>query len=141
MGCPGTWAGRVAITALALGCAGEDGPVHPGGPRVVVTEIAPAQRINRAPRFLSQAPPVAREGEPYRYGVSALDPDGDEVRFRLVRAPEGATLDGAELNWVPQAAQAGRPQRFTLRAADGRGGVEEQSWTVVPGREEGGRRH
>jgi hypothetical protein len=79
------------------------------------------------------APPAALEGEPYRYRVSALD-EGEEVHLTLLRAPEGAVLEGAVLVWTPAHAQAGRAQRFSLRAADGHG-AEEQDWTIVPGAE------
>lgn len=137
------WSGNAVLAGLVLGCAGAD-PLDPGapapgrpeviqsGPAVLVAEIRAGDLVNRRPRFISLAPQLAREGEPYRYGVSALDPDGDEVSFSLLRAPEGAILEGGVLQWTPEHAQVGRPQRFTLRAADGRGGVDEQTWTIIP---------
>jgi len=99
---------------------------------VVITEIQPGALALHRPRFISLAPHLAREGEPYRYGVSALEAEGDEVRLTLLRAPDGATLEGNVLKWTPEHAQAGRPQRFTLRAADERGAAEDQDWTVIP---------
>jgi|GEM_PF-1628105 hypothetical protein len=130
-----SWTGNAVLAGL-LGCAGAEqpdpGPAEPSGPAVLVTEIHPGDPSNRPPRFISMAPQLAREGEPYRYGIFALDPDGDEVRFTLLRAPEGAALEGRVLKWIPGHAQVGRPQRFTLRAADGHGGVDEQTWTIIP---------
>lgn len=129
------WTGNAVLAGLVLGCAGADG-LDPGTPEVVqsgaavlVTEIHPG---NHRPRFISLAPHLAREGEPYRYGFEALDPDGDEVSFSLLRAPEGAALEGGVLEWTPEHAQVGRRQRFTLRAADGHGGIDEQTWTIIP---------
>ena len=130
------WGGHALLAGLALGCAGAEDPApgaDRGAPARIVTEIAPGDRPFRRPRFISVAPPAALEGEPYRYRVSALD-EGEEVHLTLLRAPEGAVLEGAVLTWVPERAQAGRPQRFSLRAADGHGSVE-QDWTVVPGAE------
>jgi len=133
------WTGNAVLAGLVLGCAGADGldpgaaaPDAQSGAAVLVTEIHSGDLVNRRPRFISLAPHLAREGEPYRYGFEALDPDGDEVRFSLLRAPEGAALEGGVLKWTPEHAQVGRPQRFTLRAADGHGGVDEQTWTIIP---------
>jgi len=124
------WAGHALLAGLALGCAGADDPGPAAG--VVVTEIHPSRVVGRHPRFLSLAPRMAREGEPYRYGVTAAEADGEEVRLTLVRAPEGAELDGTILKWTPGHAQVGRPQRFTLRAVDEHGAAEDQEWTVIP---------
>ncbi len=134
------WTGNAVIAGLVLGCAGADGldpasaepPARHSGAVAVVTEIESGQMVNHRPRFISLAPRLAREGEPYRYGISVMDPDGDEVHFTLLRAPEGAGLEGGMLKWTPEHAQVGRPQRFTLRAVDERGAAEEQTWTVIP---------
>jgi hypothetical protein len=94
--------------------------------------VEPHRGANRPPRFLSVAPRLAQEGAPYQYGVAADDPDGDAVQLTLLQAPEGAALEGALLRWQPSHAQAGRRQRFTLRAVDGHGAARTQTWTVVP---------
>jgi hypothetical protein len=104
----------------------------PAQPAVVITPIEPHRVVNRPPRFISLAPRGAREGVPYQYGVAATDPDGDEVRLSLLKAPEGATLEGSLLHWRPSHAQAGRRQRFTLRAVDSHGAARIQTWSVVP---------
>jgi len=121
-------AGHALLAGLVLGCSGADGP----DPEAVVSEIHPSQVVRRHPRFISMAPRMAREGEPYRYGITASEGDGEEVHLTLVRAPEGAALDGTVLRWIPEHAQVGRPQRFTLRAADEHGMSEDQEWTVIP---------
>jgi len=136
------WLGSVVFIALVLGCAGigdpdravsatgqDQGPIP--RPRLV-TEIAPGQVANRPPRFLSLAPLTAREGETYHYGVDTMDPDGEEVSYRLVRAPEGAILEGHVLKWTPEHGQVGHRQRFTLKAMDEHGAVRTQSWSLIP---------
>jgi hypothetical protein len=140
--------GNTALAALALACARADeevpAPIQAPGPgpatsRVtparVVTEVEPSRVINRPPRFISIAPRAAREGQPYAYGMAAQDPDGDAFAFTLLKAPEGAVLEGEVLKWTPTHAQAGRRQQFTLRAMDEHGAVRLQHWSVIPRRE------
>jgi hypothetical protein len=153
--CGKAWGANVALVALGLGCmAGEPkGPDPETGqppaavpaqrrtPANVVTEIEPARIANHRPRFISMAPVTAREGEPYYYGFAALDPDGEELRYVLVRAPEGAAVVGDLLEWTPRHSQTGHPQRFTLRAVDERGAARDQTWSVLPQSETDPRHH
>lgn len=127
------------VLALGLGCGGaqeglehRQSPVRPGARALVITEIEQAAVVNRPPRFLSVAPLTAREGYPYTYDFTALDPEGDEVSYTLVQAPEGASLSGHALKWVPRPAQVGRDQGFTLRAVDEWGAARDQTWKVMP---------
>jgi hypothetical protein len=101
-------------------------------PARLVTEIDPGRAAHRSLRFVSMAPHAAREGDPYRYDFLVDEPPGDEVAFTLVRAPEGAVLEGHLLQWTPSHAQVGHRQRFTLRAMDELGEAREQTWSVVP---------
>jgi hypothetical protein len=128
------WTGPAVLAGLALGCGGAEDPGRealPAAGATVITEIHPAHRVHR-PRFISLAPKLAREGEPYQYGISAVESEEDEVHLTLVRAPEGTVLDGTVLKWTPGHGQAGRPQRFTLRAVDERGAAADQTWTITP---------
>jgi len=122
------WAGSAAVAA-ALACHGLEAREQAAR---LVTEIEPARVAHRPPRFISVAPAMAREGEPYRYGFAALDPEGEALSFTLVRAPAGAVLEGRLLKWTPGHHQAGRRERFTLRAMDEHGASRLQSWTVIP---------
>lgn len=49
-------------------------------------------------------------GNVYVYDVDAVDPDGDEVSYRLIEAPEGATIDETTglIRWATQTEQVGR---------------------------------
>jgi large repetitive protein len=81
---------------------------------------------------------------PYVYDVAATDPDGDPVSFVLQAGPldaDGAPLaqidaDTGELTWAPTTDDAG-PADFAVRAEDGNGGIDVQSFTLevtVPNR-------
>ena len=141
----GRWAGNAVLASLALGCGGADGESVPGEvpaaqvtepgsgqARVLVQEIVPADVARRPPRFVSLAPRGAWEGDPYRYGIIVDDPATEEVTLTLVRAPEGAALEGHLLTWTPTRAQTGHRQRFSLRAVDPEGAAMVQDWTLVP---------
>ena len=128
----------VGLTVLGCGGAvqerteGSKPARRPLSRALVVTEIDQAEVVNRKPSFLSVAPLKAREGRVYTYDISTVDPDGDEVRYTLVAAPEGAVLEGHALKWVPRPAQAGHHQGFTLRAVDEWGASQDQTWEVTP---------
>lgn len=134
MGWQSSWAARTAgaqtLVLATLAWAGGPDRVPPARAQLV-TEIEPARVVRPRPRFTTLAPVLAREGQTYRYAANVLDPDREEVAFTLVRAPEGAALEGRELVWVPTHAQAHGRQRFTLRAVDERGEAREQSWAVL----------
>ena len=137
MGRKQIWTGSGSALLLLLTCAccqdPEGSAEHvPAGRGLVVTEIDQADLVNQPPKFVSMAPLTARGGQPYAYGARVLDPDGDEVRYRLVEAPAGAALEGSAVKWVPRLDQVGKAQRFTLRAVDEYGGAEDQAWEVIP---------
>jgi hypothetical protein len=140
MGWQGIIVGLGGLVVLGVGCAGAvpssgDSPAAgrtKASRALVITEIDQSEVVNRPPRFLSLAPAEAREGSPYTYDFRVQDPDGDDVRFALVEAPEGVTLEGRHLTWVPRPAQVGRRQTFTLRAVDEHGAARDQIWQVVP---------
>ena len=67
--------------------------------------------------------------ESYQYRVSADDPDGDQVAYRLTDAPAGMGIDSATglLVWEPRVGA----HRVVVEAYDGRGGIGEQSFDIV----------
>jgi hypothetical protein len=140
MGWQGVIISMGSLTMLGVGCGGAaPGPADlpSSGPTkasraLVITEIDQAEAVNRPPRFLTMAPLEAWAGSTYLYDFGVLDPDGDEVSLVLVEAPEGVTLEGMHLAWVPRPEQVGRRQTFTLRAVDERGAARDQVWQVVP---------
>ncbi|MEG4293357.1 DUF4114 domain-containing protein, partial [Microcoleus sp. D2B6] len=88
---------------------------------------------NSSPVIVSE--PVPRFGlddKIYRYQLSAVDPDGDRLKYRLVDGPLGALIDGdsGELLWFPENVQPGQRANFTVEVADGRGGKGSQTFAV-----------
>ena len=90
------------------------------------------QLDNRAPQFAAEAPAMSSEDGELRVRTSASDPDGDAVRFELVQAPAGMTIDDqGAIRWLlpPRAARPGEVE-VVVRASDPRGGVATQQFTV-----------
>ena len=75
-------------------------------------------------------------GNDYTISLSASDPDGDPLSWRLVNAPEGTRLTGAgALDWSPDLGDLGESYDFVVGVLDGRGGTDRLSWQVtVPNR-------
>jgi RHS repeat-associated protein len=68
------------------------------------------ENVNEAPRFVTEALPVASINDDYRYTVLATDPDlGDGLLFSIQRGPAGLRIDQAsgKLFWRPTPEQAG----------------------------------
>ncbi len=77
--------------------------------------------------------PVTVNMADYIYDVDAIDPDPlDTVTYELVGDTHGAQFDSATglMTWAPL--DAGEYQ-FTVRASDGNGGEDTQTWTVQVG--------
>ncbi|QIZ73030.1 putative Ig domain-containing protein [Oxynema aestuarii] len=93
-----------------------------------VTEIPP----NRPPIFTSTPVVDAYINQPYRYQISATDPDRDKLTFSVMNAPEGMSFDSETqtLTWQPNTQQLGL-QKVTLNAEDGRGGKVTQSFNIL----------
>jgi hypothetical protein len=85
---------------------------------------------NRAPLILSNPPLGAKRATPYIYSVEALDPDGDEIGFLLVTAPDGMSVSrGGTISWDPPFDFGIELVDITLVVTDGRDGTL-QSWTI-----------
>ena len=68
---------------------------------------------------------------PYQYGASAVDADGDTLTWSLVSGPAGIGIDSATgvLSWTANDVVYGEHE-ITLRVDDGRGGFDEQTFTL-----------
>lgn len=102
-------------------------PEGASGSQVFDVRVEPP---NNPPVITSSPILAATEGATYRYGVTAEDLDGHELDFGLLAAPSGMEINDrtGQITWVP--ATAGSDE-VTVDVRDGRGGSDEQSFTVV----------
>ncbi|WP_408901210.1 putative Ig domain-containing protein [Photobacterium piscicola] len=86
---------------------------------------------NAAPEFTSSPTGIAAINTPYKYLVSAKDPNGDPVSFSLATAPEGTVLTASnEIEWTPNASRLGT-HTFVVVAEDPFGMQSTQSFNVT----------
>jgi hypothetical protein len=85
---------------------------------------------NGAPEFVSR-PAIHTGGAEYVYDVQATDPDGDHVRYRLVTAPAGMTVDSetGRIRWPLKGVAPGR-QAVEITVDDGLGGSASQPFEL-----------
>lgn len=88
---------------------------------------------NRAPLISSTANTGATGTKPYTYPVLAVDPDGDELVYRLITAPVGMSIDATGvITWTPaQPHHDGMKSRVELEVSDGQGGVTTQAYEIT----------
>ncbi len=86
---------------------------------------------NNLPIIISAATTKATVADGYRYDVDGIDPDGDQLTYSLVDAPAAMTIDvnTGVLAWDLTPSDIGTHD-VTVRAEDGRGGFDEQSFTI-----------
>ncbi|MCL1475904.1 choice-of-anchor C family protein, partial [Argonema antarcticum] len=95
---------------------------------VGVQGIAPG---NLAPLIVSDPLLEAYTIRPYSYQVKALDPDNNPLRYSLVKAPTGMTVDANTglLFWDKPLASP-EPKDITVQVQDGFGGIDTQSFKL-----------
>jgi hypothetical protein len=86
---------------------------------------------NNPPTITSRPGTTTNIDNEYRAGLAATDPDGDSLTWRLIAAPNGASLtsDGV-LVWGLGVADIGRRVTFSVEVSDGRGGTDQLQWRV-----------
>jgi hypothetical protein len=79
----------------------------------------------------SAAPTSADENVLYVYEVTANDPEGQSVTFRLSQGPQGMAIDATtgRITWLPDADVVGS-HAVTVEARDPTGGAGTQDYTV-----------
>lgn len=85
---------------------------------------------NAAPAFVSR-PPGLKASPEYVYQIQAADPDGDEIQYRLVKAPGGMTVDPASgaIRWPLQGTTPGR-HSVEIEISDGQGATASQPFEL-----------
>jgi hypothetical protein len=96
--------------------------------------------VNRAPVF-STAPDelnsTMQPGDSYSDTVTAVDPDGDMVRYTLMQGPERMSVDEASgaVSWSPSPGQLRNYQQddipVTIQASDEEGLSDELRWNIT----------
>ncbi|MBE9078258.1 putative Ig domain-containing protein [Romeria aff. gracilis LEGE 07310] len=69
----------------------------------------------------------------YRYQLKSIDPDADNLSYRLLESPLGALIDNesGEILWYPEnTVNPGSTVNFKVEASDRRGGKAVQSFSV-----------
>ena len=87
---------------------------------------------NHSPIIISDPILVAAADRLYQYDVDAIEADDDAISYSLKAAPLGATIDSKSgiISWTPRENSQGNTQSFTVRVEDGRGGFDEQNFTI-----------
>lgn len=87
---------------------------------------------NRPPQWISKAETSVKENRLYRYQLTAEDADGDRLRYKLVSAHKGFTLDpySHTLTWQTGFRSAGRHD-VKLSVTDGKAVVEQRFTLAV----------
>ena len=104
---------------------------------LVLGLLGGCQDQNHAPTLAPVAEQKIAVGQELDLLLLAHDPDGDELSFSLVNAPEGAALtpvgDTAFLRWAPlinQVEPGGTAYEATVRVEDGRGGQATRTVSI-----------
>jgi hypothetical protein len=90
---------------------------------------------NSSPKIVS-SPPLELTGSLYTYQVSARDPDGDRLTYRLERFPSGMTIDQSRglIRWALPSGTlfTGRNEvDVQVSVDDNDGGRDTQEYTIV----------
>ena len=76
-------------------------------------------------------PTIPEPNQIYQYQVEAIDPDDDQLTYRLTQNPERMTIeeDSGLILWQPTSEQLG-DHNVAIRVEDGHGGFDEQSFIL-----------
>jgi hypothetical protein len=90
---------------------------------------------NRKP-VITSVPQTGLQGSTYLYQVVAMDPDGDTLKYRLQKFPEGMTIDSSAglIRWeLPKGVMfTGRNEvKVAVMVDDGDGGTDSQEYSLV----------
>lgn len=87
---------------------------------------------NTAPSITSTPDTVAIVNSFYFYQVTATDPDGDPLTFRLLTSPAWLSIDSTSgiIHGIPSASNIGDTV-VTVSVFDNRGGSDQQTYTLV----------
>jgi hypothetical protein len=75
---------------------------------------------------------VYEYGRDYRDTVFAEDPEGDDVTFSILEAPEGLTVDSVtgEIDWQPSDSTVMKPCTISVQVTDNKGAFSILTWVI-----------
>jgi hypothetical protein len=105
---------------------------HDGESESTPVQSDPFTVDNLPPQFSSKPAPPKEGDQVFRYQAVAVDPDHDPLRYELVRAPAGMTVEPEGLvvwNLPPRDAR-GVDAAVTLKVSDSKGGEAVQEFSI-----------
>ncbi|WP_292745723.1 Ig-like domain-containing protein, partial [Nostoc sp. NMS4] len=89
-------------------------------------------QLNQPPVIQTKPEIEVIAGKPYRYDVSATDPNGDSLTYKLLVAPNDMTINPTtgSITWSTTTADIGN-QTVYLQVNDGHGGITEQKYILA----------
>lgn len=88
--------------------------------------------VNDPPQITSSPSPTATPSSPYRYAVTATDPQGDPLSFCTLYSPAGMTLSPTGLlSWTPTPGQTGSTFPVKVEVRDNKGGSAFQAFSLL----------
>lgn len=95
------------------------------------TFLGSVRPINLNPSIVSTPPSVIGAESNYSYDATAVDPEGDELSFHLLAAPDGMSIDNAsgQLRWASTYSTIGN-HFIELEVLDEKGGFDRQTITL-----------
>jgi RHS repeat-associated protein len=88
-----------------------------------------ASSVNIPPRIVSNPIDTAFTGVPYQYNVAAIDPNGDNLTYTFLTAPDGMEIDAqGVITWDTGAIGA---YDVEVQVDDGNGGIVSQSYQLA----------
>ncbi|MDA8745662.1 fibro-slime domain-containing protein [Rubripirellula amarantea] len=93
-------------------------------------------QANQSPYFVSVPSVETSLGTPYVYEAMAVDPDGDDLKFRILSGPSNISIgeESGKLTWIPTPSETGLHE-LVIVVSDGNGGTDEQAFTLQVGPE------
>jgi len=90
------------------------------------------ETVNAPPVVTSQAPTTIPPSRVLTHNIVAEDPDGDPLKYTLVKGTESMTLEGSMLTWKVSEEELGRTAEVVIRISDNNGGETVLTMNLTP---------
>ncbi len=138
-----TWSVQEGASGGTISATGlYTAPAKAGTYHVIATSQADATKSASAavaitipsPTFTStpNISPTLAQGATYTYAITANDPAGTTITYKLTTGPATASISGKTLTWTPLTLELQMPTSFVVTATTALGGTNTQPFTVTP---------